>query len=598
MSNNVLINDNFISKRADFNTLVDACKGFTHTLDNQQDFLSFELDDIQRLELIPGGFYTFGNYTWNPENPEPMLEENGKWSRYGSPYRNCNIGTPDEQTAPLLNEEGVWINDTSTGVIAYYYKQLTNQQQEQIKSTGIGESTFTVALPPMKIERPAPHNFTPINIIDKNFFKNRPNQHSFISFGAYDRNRPNLQFRFVVNFRNIYDSATDTWTVYIANSVNEPLANCAPVEGWDGLSFKKFKFEYAPSANNGIIGRLYILDETTGDWNIIRENFVASTDAATYKNAPEWGCYSTPGVGTIVVRDFNFKAFIRSEYRYTLNGVIFQSSVDLVNYCFDNYSYNIGGTGNVNIDWFFNNRQNQIDLSSGKITFDKEWFPADEILNFDYFQKKNKTLKISGDKGSITSFENPGKKIARINLKSCSNLQILDLSDNPIQELDLSANSNLTSINVSNCSQLTKLILPKGTDSKLEYLNISNTKISRIDLSDLNTSKVDLELVFDQLTLTSLDITGIKLKNPDTFGEGVINVQNDLQYINISETNLLTNKANLEKFLNLLPNRSGKEAGIIYMYGKKYTSGGIQGSSKAIAKTLDTLKTYNWLFYL
>ena len=75
MSNNVLINDNFISKRADFNTLVDACKGFTHTLDNQQDFLSFELDDIQRLELIPGGFYTFGNYTWNPENPDPMLEE-------------------------------------------------------------------------------------------------------------------------------------------------------------------------------------------------------------------------------------------------------------------------------------------------------------------------------------------------------------------------------------------------------------------------------------------------------------------------------------------------------------------------------------------
>lgn len=80
--------------------------------------------------------------------------------------------------------------------------------------------------------------------------------------------------------------------------------------------------------------------------------------------------------------------------------------------------------------------------------------------------------------------------------------------------MDLSANSNLTSINVSNCSQLTKLILPKGTDSKLEYLNISNTKISRIDLSDLNTSKVDLELVFDQLALTSLDITGIKLKIP------------------------------------------------------------------------------------
>lgn len=598
MSNNVLINDNFISKRADFNTLVDACKGFTHTLDNQQDFLSFELDDIQRLELIPGGFYTFGNYTWNPENPDPMLEENGKWSRYGSPYTNCNIGTPDEQTAPLLNEEGVWINDTSTGVIAYYYKQLTNEQQEQIKSTGIGESTFTVALPPMKIHRPSPYNFTPINVINRNFFKNRPNQHSFISFGAYDNNKPNLQFRFVVNFRNIYNSATDTWMVYIGNSVSEPLVNCAPVEGWDGLSFKKFKFEYAPSADDGIIGRLYILDETTGDWNIIRENFIASTDAATYKNAPEWGCYSTPGVGTIVVRDFNFKAFIRSEYTYTLNGVIFQSSVDLVNYCFDNYSYNIGGTGNVNIDWFFNNRQNQIDLSSGKITFDKEWFPADETFNFDYFQKKNKTLKISGDKGSITSFENPGKKIARINLKSCSNLQILDLSDNPIQELDLSANSNLTSINVSNCSQLTRLILPKGTDSKLEYLNISNTKISRIDLSDLNTSKVDLELVFDQLTLTSLDITGIKLKNPDTFGEGVINVQNDLQYINISETNLLTNKANLEKFLNLLPNRFGKEVGIIYMYGKKYTSGGIQGSSKAIAKTLDTLKTYNWLFYL
>lgn len=60
MSNNVLINDNFISKRADFNTLVDACKGFTHTLDNQQDFLSFELDDIQRLELIQGDFIHLG----------------------------------------------------------------------------------------------------------------------------------------------------------------------------------------------------------------------------------------------------------------------------------------------------------------------------------------------------------------------------------------------------------------------------------------------------------------------------------------------------------------------------------------------------------
>lgn len=598
MSNNVLINDNFISKRADFNTLVDACKGFTHTLDNQQDFLSFELDDIQRLELIPGGFYTFGNYTWNPENPDPTLEENGKWSRFGALWGNCCIGTPDEQSAPLLNEEGVWINDTSNGVISYYYKQLTTEQQEQIKSTGIGESTFTVAFPPMKIERPSPYNFTPINVINRNFFKNRPGQHSFISFGAYDTNQPKLQFRFVVNFRNIYNSATDTWTVYIGNSVNEPLANCAPVEGWDGLSFKKFKFEYAPSANDGIIGKLYILDETTGDWSIIRENFVASRDKATYKNAPEWGCYSTAGFATIVVRDFNFKAFIRSEYTYILNGVIFQSSVDLVNYCFDNYSYNIGGTGNVNIDWFFNNRQNQIDLSSGKITFDKEWFPANETFNFDYFQRKNKTLKISGDKDSITSFENPSKKIARINLRSCTNLQILDLSDNPIQELDLSANSNLTSINVSNCSQLTKLILPKGTDSNLEYLNISNTKISRIDLSDLNTSKVDLELVFDQLILTSLDITGIKLKNPDTFGEGIINIQNNLQYINISETNLLTNKTNLEKFLNLLPNRTGKDTGIIYMYGKKYTSGGIQGSSKAIAKTLDTLKTYNWIFYL
>ena len=112
MSNNVLINDNFICKRADFNTLVDACKGFTHTLDNQQDFLSFELDDIQRLELIPGGFYTFGNYTWNPENPDPTLEENGKWSRFGALWANCSIGMPDEQTAPLLNEEGVWINDT------------------------------------------------------------------------------------------------------------------------------------------------------------------------------------------------------------------------------------------------------------------------------------------------------------------------------------------------------------------------------------------------------------------------------------------------------------------------------------------------------
>lgn len=105
-------------------------------------------------------------------------------------------------------------------------------------------------------------------------------------------------------------------------------------------------------------------------------------------------------------------------------------------------------------------------------------------------------------------------------------------------------------------------------------------------------------MVFDQLILTSLDITGIKLKNPDTFGEGIINIQNNLQYINISETNLLTNKTNLEKFLNLLPNRTGKDTGIIYMYGKKYTSGGIQGSSKAIAKTLDTLKAYNWIFYL
>ena len=108
-----------------------------------------------------------------------MLEENGKWSRYGALWANCSIGMPDEQTAPLLNEEGVWINDTSTGVIAYYYKQLTNQQQEQIKSTGIGESTFTVALPPMKIQRPSPYNFTPINVINRNFFKNRPNQHSF-----------------------------------------------------------------------------------------------------------------------------------------------------------------------------------------------------------------------------------------------------------------------------------------------------------------------------------------------------------------------------------------------------------------------------------
>lgn len=591
---NIILNDTFRTKQVSLSSLTDSLKGSQKPFNiHEKEALTFDIDDVQVLKTISNGTITFGDYD-SERDIDPTSAVNNRWSRYGYLGDRCNIGAVPLDIFPKMTKS-LLINDTTRTNICYFYKLLTNEQQEQIKSTGVGVCSFEIAILPYSIVR-RPASYGNPASVDKEFFKTRfRDQQNFVSFGAFDPSNPTLQFRFSIIFSSKFIPETDSWEVYAFQNLTEPDEDGVLIPNWDGFSLRSFKCDYGPNLDGQIVAELFMLQGNK--WISIRDN-IQPYNVATYPNAPEFGSYSTTKFASLAIKNFNFKAFVRDEYNFVLNGKFYETFSDLLDYCHDFYSYKVNGTGTIDVNWFFNNKQNSISLNetNSTVNFNKNWFSTDNLNTLKFFEKKYKNIKILADRGSITSFLNPNKKIYNINLSDLENLVDLDLSNNLLKSLDISHNLLLKNINVSGNKDLETLILPKGNAFQLSSLNVTNTKIKRLELVNPKATLVEVNLIINKLdSLENLTLQGIKITDPETF----VNIEfPNLKEVNISESNILTNKNNLELFLDNLPDRNGKEPGVVYLYGKKYTSGGIQGSAKDIAQTLNNLKNKNWLFYL
>ena len=528
----------------------------------------------------------------------------------------------------------------------HFIKNYSDGYIESMYSAEVIEASFTIAIPSVAVRRytifdPDSQWYRPedtyiTNILDYDAYpgsllQNNPvlSQRNYITIGS---NPTNLTYntRFVLFFDNI------TKNPY--SYIQEDEYNCEPgvylvlgnedfvpatdnnfvktrrykIPDWDGNSLKTFKF-YTKKINGNIKGTLKIINDE-GEEILITDDIDVTSVTADSQSSSQFGQYAMNHITNFIIKDLYYKIKPTDQYNFSLQtkdgytNFMYDSestgAKKLIDHFVDYYKYSIGtnsGTNSGDVYWF-NRMHTQInDLG---ITLQNNLF--DEKLHDPYFlfQKKDKEIKVIIDKNSIIAFENPGKNIYKINLSELESLVTLDLSGNELTSIDLSNNIHLQNINLSNNINLSEIIWPKGLliENKTYNINLKNTSINIIEFISLPTNPKDLKCKLDlQIDLTNnitkLNLQGISLINPDDCD--VINANfTNIKEVNISETNILSKKIRLEKFLNNLPDRSGKEPGIIYMYGKKYTSEGVQGSAKAIKDTLENLKNKNWLFYL
>jgi hypothetical protein len=628
----IIINDNFRTKQYNLANMSDIIKGSQKSYNLEgKEVLSIDLDDPRYLNLEPNNYLTFGHYDYNDAvKPEDQL--NGlEWTLYrtGNNLASNTVLTVGETPDGLLleHEPSITIVDgTSVGVV-YYYRPLSDEDQVLIKSTGIGVCEFRIAIPPYTFYRNPPlWGDITSDGLDGEFWKQTVGTtvQNFICFGAYDANNDAKKFRFTLIFRNYYDSETDTWSVWAFENIAHGKDLGIMIPNWDGQSFRTFKMRYEPNLNDEIKGTLYIKDENAGifdeEWIPIKTDMSPAETKATYWNAPEFGSYSTPGFATMSINYYDFKAYVRDEYDFIFDGTRYELSSAFIEFAQEEYSFDVKGSGTLEVDWFFNNKQNTVNITEeddSKIEFDTSWFSTANLNNYYFFQKKHKTIRAIGDKGTIRTISAPNKNIYNINLVDLSNLEELNLANNKLHSLDVSHNSKLVSVDVSNNEEFDSLLLPFGSNPQLRTVNFENTKVPRFKLYNPDDARTDVTVTISDCiesfevigynlsltnpellknTLRSLSLQNTKIDDPERFAAISWSLLKD---VDISESNILTNRSNLETFLNNLPDRSSEdECGTVYMYGKKYTKDGVQGSSKAIADTLEKLRLKNWLFYL
>lgn len=592
---NIILNDNFKTKQISLTSLTNSLKNYQKPYDiPDKEVLTFDINDIQFITVTPGPKeYKVAGYSFNEDNPDPTLEINGSWSRKGSTVNtNNNAGISD-----IDNIKGVYISSTGNNGNIVYTKEINDAERQQFKyTTGRGYQEFKLAILDHNVTRESPFLFTPIISTDYDSLKstNISNQYNYIECQVYDGNNLSDYLKYILYFKlNFLDDGTK-------NVIVQPhlVSTQYIIPNWDGQSLKDFKIEYSSNENNNSRATFYYKDNEN-NWVTLIENWAPVTSSVQFTT---YGCSfgnyynNRQAFSSIVMNYMSYSVYSELDAICTINDKIFDSFYYFIEYCQNLYSYNIGGSGNATIEWFFNNRFSDFLLTDSIVKFDENWFPPINYQDYYQFGKKYKNIKIVANKGSITSFLNPNKKIYNINLSDLKNLTDLDVSNNLLNSLDISQNLLLKNINVSDNKNLKTLILPKGNAFQLSSLNVNNTKIKNLELINSKSTLVEVNLQINALeSLESLTIQGIKVSDPESF----TNIQfPNIKEINISESNLLTNKNNLELFLNNLPDRTGKETGIIYLYGKKYISGGVQGSAKDIAQTLNNLKNKNWLFYL
>ena len=570
-------------------------------------------------------------------------------------YHIACLPTRDKNTDPAWDTS--YNNNNWNGYKAkHFLKSYSDGYITSMYSAEVIEASFTIAIPSVAVRRytifdPGSEWYRPedtyvTDILDcetypESLLQNNPvlSQRNFITIGA-NLADSTYNARFVLFFDNITKNPYN----YIQENTNNTVPavyNCEPgvylvlgnegfvpstdnnfdntrryiIPGWDGNSLKTFKF-YARKINGNIKGTLKIINDEDEEI-LITDDIDVTSVTADSQSSSQFGQYSRNHITNFIIKDLYYKIKPTDQYNFSLQSkdgyenfttddLEITGAKKLIDHFVDYYKYSIGTNSDTNSGdvYWFNGMHTQInDL---RITLQNDLF--DEKLHGPYFlfQKKDKEIKVITEKNLITAFENPGKNIYKINLSELESLDTLDLSNNELTSIDLSNNIHLQNINLSNNINLTEIIWPKGLliENKTYNIDLRNTSIDIIEFTSVPTNPKDIKCKLDlKIDLTNniikLNLQGISLINPDTETCDVMNANfTNIKEVNISETNILSKKTRLEKFLDNLPDRSRKEPGIIYMYGKKYTSEGVQGSAKAIKDTLENLKNKNWLFYL
>ncbi len=569
-------------------------------------------------------------------------------------YHIACLPTRDKNTYPAW-DTSYNNNNWNDYEAKHFLKSYSDGYITSMYSAEVIEASFTIAIPSVAVRRHTifdpgslwykPEDTYVTNILDyetypESLLQNNPvlSQRNYITIGANLANST-YNARFVLFFDNITKNPYDYIKDAEIEGIDKNKFKCEPgvylvlgneefvpatdnnfvntsrhkIPDWDGNSLKTFKF-YARKINGNIKGTLKIINDENEEI-LITDGIDVTSVTADSQSSSQFGQYSKNHITNFIIKDLYYKIKPTDQYDFSLQSkdgyenfitddLGSNGAKKLINHFVEYYKYSIGTNTSTNSGdvYWFNGMHTQInDLG---ITLQNNLF--DEKLHDPYFlfQKKDKEIKVITDKNSITAFENPNKNIYKINLSELESLDTLDLSSNELTSIDLSNNIHLQNINLSNNINLTEIIWPKGLliENKTYNIDLRNTSINIIEFTSVPTNPKDLKCKLDlQIDLTNnitkLNLQGISLINPDdcdVMNANFINVKE----VNISETNILSKKSRLEKFLDNLPNRSGKEPGIIYMYGKKYRSEGVQGSAKAIKDTLEKLKNKNWLFYL
>lgn len=562
----------------------------------------------------------------------------------------------------------IFINKWKPAALQYFFREIKEGSEDdlRIKKTGIGSCTFTIGLLPLALcnrsatagnsavlgEVRLKSGITEAKSIDDFFeeysgqiiseFKTNDikYQANFISFGNYNKDNKGPtddKFRFVLMFRTIYSAETNSWEVRVYDnySIRDDYNNYEiyRFDGkngrirWDGLTLQKFKCYYEPTDAEGsfasIKGRLYFIDENNNEI-LLAENINKTADgSASFPNSPTFGCYSLSGTSCLAISQFEFTANVNDSYEFTLDSTPYNFT-PFYDKLKNEMTYAISGTSEVDVDWKFLNGKNTNEIqNTNKIEISDNWISRDNITAVDYFGKKNKQITIASDIGSITSFNNPSKKITTIDISQLTTISSLNLSNNLIQNINLTDNFSLTDVNLSynnnlkkvilprtlstanldidlsNCPKLSTIIFPEDDISgKTFNINVTNTpNIKYIEINNTGSSTATINIISgDEMPeLEKLTLHNVSIDNLST-----LNLQNSkkLKAVDISESALLLDKSKLETFLQILPDRTGLDVGKIYLYGEKYTYNNIKGHTSAISAALETIKNKNWLFYL
>ena len=170
------------------------------------------------------------------------------------------------------------------------------------------------------------------------------------------------------------------------------------------------------------------------------------------------------------------------------------------------------------------------------------------------------TMTVYGD---IISFDCSGNitKVTAIDVSHNTQLTYLDCSSNPISSLDVSKNTQLTTLICSN-NRLTSLDVSKNT--QLEILDCYSNQLTSLDVS----KNTQLEILYCYSNqLTSLDVsknTQLTYLNCSSNPLSSLDVSKNTQLKRLWCYNNKFTTAALDDIYCALPNRTGKEYGVIY----------------------------------